>query len=145
MNRINNAFLKSIANELELQEDDFTTIMEKMNPKFQIPINIDPNEHSIMKWSISEHFQIRYDYEGCEKDFTARLFSSELNATKEVYVEFGYDTPVVKVATSVFINNWYSFIGASGYLGATIVDVEGNLVLEFSDDNETMLRSNFKI
>jgi hypothetical protein len=109
-------------------------------------VNTNTSIHTVVDWEkVDSKFTLNYDYEGCEEDISRFLKSSLLINEEYVYIELGYDLPIIKLPIEVFINNWYDFVKANGFLGVTVISKSGKLVLEFTDDYEYQLYSNFKI
>lgn len=73
------------------------------------------------------------------------LSKSALVNYDHLIIELGYEEPIIQVKTNVFAKNWDDFVAASGFMGITCLTSDGKLLMEFSDDAEYQLYSNFRI
>lgn len=74
-----------------------------------------------------------------------KLLKSELCTRKWIILFYGKNVPVLKVKTEVFCKNWNSFMAASGHQGFFGFSEDGRLLIEFTDDDNESVYSNFKI
>lgn len=144
-NIINNGFIKPYAEHIKIMSDGYPKYFYAILDSFQIPVNRNEDDETVINWNlIKDKNTIFYNYEECESDITKRLFNSPIAKDNEVVIEFGFDEPVIKVKTKIFIENWYDFLGASGYIGITIVGSTGEYFIEFTN-KEHFLLSNFHL
>jgi hypothetical protein len=107
--------------------------------------NGDPNTKTWLDWgAITPHFKQHYFVEGAEKAIRQGLKRSTLIRCSFLIMEYGYDAPVVQIETPVFVDFWDDFI-SSAEGGAVIIAKDENLAMEFTDDADYGLLSNFEI
>lgn len=141
-----NGFLKSHINSIEVLSNNFPKYFYEICDNYKIPINKQPNIKSLISWDkVLKSSNFFYDYENNEIEIANWLRCSPLRTSYYLTIEFGYNLPIIKVTTEEFINSWGDFIAASGFSGITCISDNGKYFMEFTDDSESLLFSNFSI
>lgn len=78
-------------------------------------------------------------------EVTQKLLSSDLMLRDWIILFYGYNVPVLKVKTKVFCENCYSFMTGSGHQGFYGFSEDGKLLIEFTDDENESIYTNFKL
>lgn len=142
--QIKNHFLKPYVNNIEVLSVDYPNYFYTILNNNGIIINKEKQISTLIDWeNISNSNFFFFDYEGSEIEISQLLRKSFIKTTSFLIIEFGYDIPVLKVDTNVFIDNWNDFVAASGYMGITIISNDSKFIMEFTDGG--LLYSNFKI
>lgn len=133
---------------------EFITVLNESYPKYYyslliengFKINDEKDARTVVDWKkIDKKFSFFYNYEGCEEGVSTHLRKSAIVAEEFLIIEFGYNLPIIKLETNVFIENWYDFVKANGFMGITIISKSGSFVMEFTDDADFLLNSNFPV
>lgn len=86
-----------------------------------------------------------YDFDGSEDEISQLLLNSPLTTGHQYLImEYGFNGPIIRVSVNLFIGNWYAFI-KSAIQGAVVLSEDGKCVMEFSDDSDFLLYSNFEM
>ena len=94
-------------------------------------------------WNSLPHYEVYFGGEESEDEIRALLSVSDLlNCGRLVVLTSG--EPVMLTKTEVFVENWYSFWAASGYMQLIVLSEDGRYFMEF-EDISFVLYSNFKI
>ncbi len=100
----------------------------------------------IFDWNnILPHYNIPFDYVGCEKEIERLLLESILSQHEYVLFDIEYSDPIFKVKTEYFIKNWDDFISANHGMGSVVCSENFDLLLEFTNDHSYLIYSNFSI
>jgi hypothetical protein len=100
----------------------------------------------IFNWDcINPKFTFWFDYIGCETEISECMKKSSLSLHQKVFVETLSDEPIIIVDTIYFIENWNDFINANQGMGSLVISENMELLMEFTDDAEYLLYSNFPI
>lgn len=143
--KLNNFYLKNHLDKIEILSFDYPEFFNQKLKTLEIKLNSNKNINSVINWNeINGSYSFYFDYDGCEVEIRKWLEKSELATCKHLIIELGYDLPILKVDCKAFINNWYDFYAASGYIGITVICEDGLNYMEFTDENK-LLYSNFKI
>jgi hypothetical protein len=108
--------------------------------------NSNPDIKTFVNWRSIAHFKFAYEYQNCEQEVKEMLRRS--NLCKGVFyllVEQGNNMPMIKVENHYFVEYWYDFLAENGFMGTTVISEDGKFVLEFTDDTDYLLYSNFPI
>jgi hypothetical protein len=141
-----NGFLKSHLNSIEVLSNNFPKYFHELCDNYKIPINKQSDIKTLISWDkILDKSYFFYDYENNEIEIANWLKSSPMRMSCYLTIEFGYNLPIIKVTTKEFINFWNDFVAASGFSGITCISDDGKYFLEFTDDSESLLFSNFTI
>lgn len=108
--------------------------------------NSNPQFRTFVDWRSVNHFKISYEYQNCEQEVREMLKSSNLSKGDfDLLVEQGNNVPMLKVENHYFIEHWYDFLAENGFMGTTVISEDGKFILEFTDDTDFLLYSNFPI
>lgn len=141
-----NGFLKSHLNSIEVLSNNFPEYIHEICNSYNIPINKQSNIKTLIDWNkILKKSYFLYDYENNEIEISNWLKNSPLTTSYYLIIEFGYNLPIIKVTTDEFVSFWDDFVAASGFSGITCVSDDGRYFMEFTDDSESLLFSNFSI
>lgn len=141
-----NAFLREHIEKIEVLSDSYPDFFYVLCNKANIPINKDNRIKTVIAWNeVNPKYEFFYDYIGSEKDITNLMKNSNLKESKNIIIEFGYNLPIISTDIMTFVKNWDDFVAASGYSGITCLSGDGKYIMEFSDDSNYFLRSNFLI
>jgi len=112
----------------------------------QLPrVKSSPHRRTWLDWDlITPRFERQYFLEGAEEIIRQGLGRSDLSGCAYLIMEYGYSAPLIQVETLVFIQFWDDF-ASSAEGGAVVVAKDEKLVMEFTDDVEYVLHSNFPI
>jgi hypothetical protein len=105
----------------------------------------DPSRSQIDWSKIRPMWEFEFDYEGCEADMKAFLKGSILAQQERVITWVDGNEPILAIRVSDFIEHWYEFNVASGWMGLQFCTQDGKLFFEMGPMFYTMLRSNFEI
>jgi len=141
-----NGFLKSHLNSIEVLSNNFPEHFHEICDNYKIPINKQSNIKTLISWDkILNRSYLFFDYENNEIEIANWLENSPLRTSNYLTIEFGYNLPIIKVKTEEFINFGDDFVAASGFSGITCISDNGKYFMEFTDDSESLLFSNFSI
>lgn len=142
--QIHNHFLKPHINNIEVLSVDYPNYFCTLLNNNGVVINKEKEISTLIDWkNISNSNFFFFDYEGSEVEISQLLKKSFIQMPSFLIIEFGYDIPILKVDTNVFIDYWNDFVSASGHMGITIISDDGKFIMEFTDSG--LLYSNFKI
>lgn len=101
---------------------------------------------TLIDWEVVENTKsIIYYFDDCEKIIKESLLNSVINNENlTLFIEFGPNEPMIMTNGSYFVNNWDDFILDYGSMGTTIVSENGKYIMEFSDDTDWLLYTNFE-
>lgn len=123
---------------------DFKEIKFNLHEKlseFSIPIR---ELDTFVDWDkVNPRYNFFYDYEGNEMEIKKKLIDSPINDYSTVILEIGCGIPTIEINTSIFINHWEDFVSLNGYSGIFIITNDYKYFIEFTDDSEYQLFSNF--
>jgi len=136
---IKNWVLKENINDIKILD---ITITQKLNDLL-IPVK---DIETVIDWDkINPKYNFFYDYEGNEIDIPIKLKKSSINNYSKILVDIGCGNPLVEVNTSIFIEKWENFVASNGYSGIVVFTNDGKFFIEFTDDSDYQLYSNFLI
>ncbi len=144
-----NHFLINKFNEgIELVSNDPDQYMKQIPTiigcEFSKSINQQHRLRIRLPWvEINSYYKTDRIYEISE--LSNKLLKSELCTKKWIILFYGKNVPILKVMTEVFCKNWYSFMAASGHQGFFGFSEDGKLLIEFTDDDNESVYSNFRI
>ena len=141
--RITNGFLLPIQDRIEIIPGDPTERLRKWASENAVQLGLEAFGTAI-DWSSLSHYEMDFDYEGSEHDIGALLRGSDLRTCGRLVVLTSHAEPLLLVTMEVFVEYWYSFWAASGYLQLIVLSENGRCFMEF-EDNSFVLYSNFKI
>ena len=137
--------------QISKHKENIEIVSETYNPFYKslcsdlgVFINNDTYANkTFIDWNKYEnHISFFYDYEGCEIEIRNRLLNSPLINENNVYLDFGYDGPIIMTDSNYFIENWYDFIQGAHY-ETTVISETGKYILEFVKEGY-MLKLDFK-
>lgn len=106
----------------------------------------DSDDEFIFNWSkIQPHYNIPFDFEGCEKEIETMLKASILSRHDYVLLDTQFSDPIYKIRTDYFIENWNDFISANHGMGNIVCTEDYSLLMEFTNNHSYLLYSNFSI
>lgn len=136
---INNWVLKDSIGEFRIVDFD---LKEKL-AELCIPLK---ELGTFIDWElISPKYNFFYDYEGNEDEISCLLKESSINDYEKIYLDIGCNEPLIEINTDAFIDKWDDFIASNGYSGIFVFTSDGRFFMEFTDDAEYQLYSNFII
>lgn len=136
---INNWVLKDSVGEFRIVDFD---LKEKL-AELSIPLK---ELGTFIDWGlINPKYNFYYDYEGNEEEVGCWLKNSSINNYEKIYLDIGCNEPLIEINTDVFINKWDDFVASNGYSGIFVFTSDGRFFMEFTDDAEYQLYSNFLI
>lgn len=102
---------------------------------------------TLIDWeAMDKKYAIPYFMENSDKKIKNGLINSVFGQQNTiVLIEFGPNEPMVKTTNKYFIEHWDDFISDYGSLGASLISLDGNFLMEFTDDTYYLLYSNFPI
>ncbi len=119
--------------------------MTKSNTHFKLE-SLGNDYNSLFDWkNIEPCYSFFFDFDGNDMAVRDALKKSELNSPGFIYIDAQSDVPVVKTTRQYFIENWIDFIDANTGQGSICITSDFKLLMEFTDDMEYHLFSNFKI
>ena len=139
MNLLNNENVLVID---EKYPDFFTELLIKKGYKLN---KNQLDKRTIVDWDNikNKHSQLYY-FEGCENIIREYLSNSILNDVELIiYIEFGPNEPMIKTNGNYFVKYWDDFVLDYGSMGTTIISENGETILEFTDDTDWLLYTNF--
>ena len=102
-------------------------------------------DHSNIDWDKTKnHHQFFFDYVDNEYEIMNWLATSNLVKSEFLYTWLSWEDPIIKVKTTDFIKNWNEFYLAS-VDGMVLITTDGKWYVEFTDDWQYHLNSNFEI
>lgn len=140
--------LKEFADQIINVSNDFPDNINLMLSEFEIKLcnkRIELGKKpSWIEWSAyPEHYSFFYDFEDNEEIIRSNFRKSRLSNYEYVVMDFGYQAPLSKIPTEIFINHWYEFVILSGYESVVITE-DGKYFMEFIRPCYD-LKSNFPI
>lgn len=87
-------------------------------------------------------YAVSFDYENIELEMAGKLRQSLLTQCEFVIITYGWEEPVIKLKTDIFIKNWDEIFSSTKY-ESIITSVDYRLIMEVTRD--FILHSNFKI
>ncbi|WP_375577563.1 hypothetical protein ABWH96_10925 [Marivirga tractuosa] len=129
---------------LEIGEDTFRKeIAQKKGYDLYEP---NTRHDTVFNWDkITPSYSLSYDYVNIESELSAFLGNTPLVNHQNMLVETAPGRPIIEVKTKYFINYIWDFVRASNGMGAVMATSDYDLVMEFSNDEEYLLFSDFKI
>lgn len=98
---------------------------------------------SRIEWELMEpKYAVSFDYENIELEMAGKLRQSLLTQCEFVIITYGWEEPVIKLKTDIFIKNWDEIFSSTKY-ESIITSVDYRLIMEVTRD--FILHSNFKI
>lgn len=136
---INNWVLKESIGEFRIA--DFN--LKQKLAELCIPVK---ELETFIDWELVEpKYNFFYDYDGNEEEISDLLKKSFLNDYEKIYLDIGCDEPLIEINTDAFIDKWEDFVASNGYSGIFVFTNDGRYFMEFTDDAEYQLYSNFRI
>lgn len=146
MTIIHDPFINKIRDHIRFTAIEYPEGWERLLKSFSIPLAEGQAIHRTIDWSrISEKYETCYGLIDNESQITEGLLKSPLNTCREVLMDFGFQYPVIVIPIKVFIDNWLSFIKITTFTGTVVITEDGSLFMEFTDDADFLLISNFLI
>jgi len=142
---IKNWKLKEVINQLEIISENSPKFIDNKLRELGISkadnLNIN-REETYIDWRKMTHHKFFFDYENNKNDVAKAFKNSPLFKSKNVIITYGWNEPVVKIKTDLFIKDWEDFFQSTKYQ-TCIFSEDYSLVMEVSRDY--YLHSNFKI
>lgn len=130
--------------EIKITNMGIRALRELIVENTGIKLNKDESINTNFEWNSQDSYVFFYDYEG-NTDIRHLLLCSSLISSKSLFVEMPTGIPIVEIDTLKFIENWEDFINANCQMGCIIVSTDFKYILEFTDDHDYKLYSNFLI
>lgn len=136
---INNWVLKENIGEFRIT--DFN--LKQKLAELHIPVK---EMETFVDWGLVEpKYNFFYDYDNNEDEISNFLGKSLINNYEKIYLDIGCKEPLIEINTDTFINKWEDFVASNGYSGIFAFTDDGRYFMEFTDDAEYQLYSNFRI
>ncbi|NET28619.1 hypothetical protein [Okeania sp. SIO1I7] len=143
---IKNWYLNQVRKHIEITSIEFPDGFTAFLDSKKIPINKNIKYKRLIDWKkVNKCHQINYENHMIENQIRDDLKISDLYLHEQVYMDFGYENPVVKIPTAFFVENWFEFVSSTNFLGSVVIVEDGSLFMEFTDDSDFLLISNFLI
>lgn len=144
--KIKNWKLKEVEDNIEIIAEDSIIYRKFILNQLQIPTSdnysVDRSGTSINWNLISDYYNFFFDYENSEKQVKDFLKDSDISKSEHLIILYGWNEPVIKIPTKIFLNDWEGFIRST--LWETIIFNENfKLIIEVSRD--FYMHSNFII
>jgi hypothetical protein len=113
----------------------------------QIPVSNEywDVDHSFVNWkSVNPLFQFNYDSVS-ESELIEWLSKSRLVEHDQIFTWLDNYDSIIQISTAEFIDKWSVLLIYTGWEGMVLTTEKGELFLEFTDDWQTHLNSNFAI
>jgi hypothetical protein len=136
---VNNWILKKFISEIKFN----TFSIDEILYKNKIPLSKDS---TTIDWnSIKLKYSFYYDFVNNENEIKNRLLNSSLINYKNLIIDIGYEYKSFEIDSKLFINNWEDFVSSNGFCGIIVISPDFKYFLEFTDDCDYLLFSNFLI
>jgi hypothetical protein len=127
MDAISHPILKNIKNNFRKPDSSNLDIMQRCS----LPSNVDFKEfRGNIAWELVENRKSMNWGTLYSSEIISRLEKSALEEYDTVYLQIGYEEPVFKLDTSVFINYWEAILHVSAQ-GFPLMTPDKKLYLEF--------------
>ena len=138
--------LKQVKDVVEIIADDSIVYRDFILRELNLPVSnsesIDRSETSINWNLVPNYYKFYFDNENSEKQVENYLRNSELSESENIIILYGWNEPVIKIPTQIFLSDWEGFIRST--LWETIIFSEKfDLIVEVSRDY--FMHSNFII
>jgi len=143
---LQNWYLKEIRDRIRVTDITFPSGWTQLLKSLQVPVIEGQRGRRIIDWTkVQSRYETHYNLVSNESLITAGLSSSPLTGHLELLMDYGYQDPVIGVPVDFFIENWFKLIAATNFMGTVVITQDGSLFMEFTDDAESLLISNFPI
>lgn len=143
---LRNWYLQEIRDQIRVTDIEFPSGWIRFLKSLGLPLIEGTSAKRLIDWKkVRPRFETRYDLVSHERLITDGLSMSALTTHSEVLMDYGYHDPVISVPVRFFIVNWFKLVAATHFMGAVVVTPDGTLFMEFTDDAEFLLMSNFRI
>lgn len=138
---------KKHKNNIEYTDFYSDELLQRIKLNTHFKLDSGENEYnSLFDWkNIKPSYNFFFDFDGNDIAVRDALKKSQLNTSGFIYVDTQSDVPVIKTSREYFIENWIDFIDANTGQGSVCITSDFKLLLEFTDDMEYHLFSNFEI
>lgn len=145
-NDMQNWFLQEVGENVRVTDMTFPSGLLSLLTSLRIPIERSASGKRIIDWmKVPTSFQVRYDSVVNEKLITAGLARIATGSLSELFVDFGYQLPIVAVDAWYYSQNWKKFLEASNYMGNVVLVPDGSWFMELTDDSDSLLLSNIEV
>jgi hypothetical protein len=143
---LQNWYLKEIRGRIRVTDIAFPSAWTQLLKSLQVPVIEGQGEKRIIDWAkVPSRYETHYNLVGNESLITTGLSISPLAGHSELLMDYGYQDPVIGVSVDFFIEHWFKLIAATNFMGTVVITQDGSLFMEFTDDAESLLISNFSI
>lgn len=143
---LRNWYLQKIRDQIRVTDIEFPSGWMRFLASLGLPLTEGTSEKRLIDWKkVRPRFKTRYDLVSRERLITDGLSMSALAKHSEVLMDYGYNDPVISVPVRFFVINWFQLVAATHFMGTIVVTPDGALFMEFTDDAEFLLISNFRI
>lgn len=147
MKEVNNWKLKEVIDKIELIDQDSIKFRDKILKQKGFPLcnnlsGLDRKE-TIINWDkMNSYYSFYSDNESEQEQIGIALSNSEIGREENLIILYGWEEPVVKLPSKLFINDWEGFIRST--LWETFIFSEDyKLIIEVTRDY--YFHSNFNI
>lgn len=141
-----NWYLKEIRDLIRVTDIVFPSGWIQLIKSLGIPTAEDQAGNRLIDWErVPSKYETHYGGIDNENLITAGLSMSSVVAHSELLIDYGYSDPVIAVPVGFFVENWLKLIAATNFMGTVVITLDGTLFMEFTDDAESLLLSNFRI
>lgn len=134
-----NWFWKNFPAKAEIASTQFPDFLAQKLTLAKIPFT---DNHSII-WSQISHFEYDYDNAKIEDIILDGLLHSSIMDCEALFIDYGYNGPILKVPTSFFVTHWKEIV-RSAFYETCVISTDMKYVMEFSQ-NPYKLYSNFSL
>lgn len=144
---IKNWKLKELKDYIEIIAIDSVNERDSILERLKLPLSeyltgMNRSETLIDWRKMNDSHRFYFDYENSEKEIIKWLNKSKISKSKKVIITYGWNEPMIKISTKLFIQEWEDLFQSVKY--ETIIFSEDyNQIIEVSRDY--YLHSNFKI
>src|SRR5690606_36888789 len=138
--------LKQVKDVVEIIADDSIVYRDFILRELNLPVSnsesVDRSETSINWNLVPNYYKFYFDNENSEKQVENYLRNAELSESEYIIILYGWNEPVIKIPTKIFLSDCEGFI-RSTFWETIIFSEKFDLIVEVSRDY--FMHSNFII
>lgn len=143
---LHNYYLKEVRDRIRVTDIEFPLEWIELLKILKVPVIEGQSENRLIDWAkVPGRNETNYERLDNESRITVGLSTGPLTRHSTVLMDYGYQDPIIEVPVDFFIENWFRLITATNFTGTVVLTQDGSLFMEFSDDAEFLLISNFPI